>query len=125
MMTHGGWRADRLADKIRVEVAGMISGELKDPRIGFTTVTRVDLSHDLHRARVWVSVLGDEAAQQRTLEGLSSAVGYVRREVSHRLRLHRVPDLTFVLDRSSEEASRMEALLQDLKGKGQGTAERE
>jgi len=115
MRTHGGWRADRLADKIRVEVAGMIGGELKDPRIGFTTVTRVDLSHDLHHARVWVSVLGDEAAQQRTLEGLTSAVGYVRREVSHRLRLHRVPDLIFVLDRSSEEASRMETLLRDLK----------
>jgi len=110
-----GWRVDRLADRIRGEVAGMISGELKDPRIGFTTVTRVDLSPDLHHARVRISVLGDEAAQQRTLEGLASAAGYVRREVSHRLRLHRVPDLIFVLDRSPEEASRMEALLRDLR----------
>jgi len=110
-----GWRVDRLADRIRGEVAGIIGGDLKDPRIGFTTVTRVELSHDLHHARVWISVLGDEAAQQRTLEGLASAAGYVRREVSHRLRLHRVPDLIFVLDRSPEEASRMEALLQDLR----------
>ncbi len=106
---------DRLADRIRSEVAGMISGELKDPRIGFTTVTRVELSPDLHHARVRISVLGDEAAQQRTLEGLASAAGYVRREVSHRLRLHRVPDLIFVLDHSPEEASRMETLLQDLR----------
>ena len=113
-MRDAEWRADRLADRIRGEVAGMIGGELKDPRIGFTTVTRVELSHDLHHARVWVSVLGDEAARQRTLEGLASAVGYVRREVCHRLRLHRVPDLIFVLDRSPEEASRMEALLADL-----------
>jgi ribosome-binding factor A len=109
-----GWRVDRVADRIRSEVAAMIGGELKDPRIGFTTVTRVELSHDLHHARVWVSVLGDQAAQQRTLEGLESAAGYMRREVSHRLRLHRVPDLIFVLDRSAEEARRMEALLQDL-----------
>jgi ribosome-binding factor A len=112
-----GWRVDRLADRIRGEVAGMIRGELKDPRIGFTTVTRVELSPDLHHARVRISVLGDQAAQQRTLEGLASAAGYVRREVSHRLRLHRVPDLIFVLDHSPEEASRMEALLQDLKGR--------
>lgn len=117
-MRDAGWRVDRLADQIRGEVAEMIGGELKDPRIGFTTVTRVELSHDLHHARVWVSVLGDEAAGQRTLEGLASAAGYVRREVSHRLKLHRVPDLIFVLDRSPEEASRMEALLRDLKGRG-------
>jgi ribosome-binding factor A len=115
MMRDAGWRVDRLADQIRGEVAGMIGGELKDPRIGFTTVTRVEVSHDLHHARVWVSVLGDEAAQQRTLEGLASAAGYVRREVFHRLRLHRVPDVVFVLDRSSEEAGRMEALLQNLR----------
>jgi ribosome-binding factor A len=115
-MRDTGWRVDRLADRIRGEVAGMIGSELKDPRIGFTTVTRVELSHDLHHARVWVSVLGGEAAQQRTLEGLASAAGYLRREVSRRLRLHRVPDLIFVLDRSTEEASRIENLLRDLTG---------
>lgn len=117
MMTDAGRRVDRLADQIRGEVAGMIAAELKDPRIGFTTVTRVELSRDLYHARVWVSVLGDEAAQQRTLEGLASAAGYVRHEVSHRLRLRRVPDLIFVLDRSPEEASRIETLLRDLKGR--------
>ena len=114
-MVDAGWRVDRLADQIRGEVASMIAAELKDPRIGFTTVTRVELSRDLYHARVWVSVLGDEAARQRTLEGLSSATGYVRQEVSHRLRLRRVPDLIFVLDRSPEESSRIETLLRDLK----------
>jgi ribosome-binding factor A len=112
-MTRGGWRVDRLADRIRSEVAGMIGGELKDPRIGFTTVTRVELSQDLHHVRVWVSVLGDQVARQRTLEGLESAAGYVRREVSRRLRLHRIPDLDFVLDRAAEEACRIDALLRD------------
>ena len=124
-MKHEGWRVGRLADQIRSEVAGMIGGELKDPRVGFTTVTRVELSRDLHHARVWVSVLGDPATQQRTLEGLESAGGYLRREVSQRLRLRRVPDLIFVLDRSLEEASRMEALLHDLRTRGQGTGDRE
>jgi ribosome-binding factor A len=115
MVKDTGWRVDRLADQIRGEVAGIIAGELKDPRIGFTTVTRVELSHDLQHARVWVSVLGDEAAQGRTLDGLASAAGYVRREVSHRLRLHRAPDLIFVLDHGPEEAGRMETLLQNLR----------
>ena len=117
-MTDAGWRVDRLADQIRGEVAGMITAELKDPRIGFTTVTRVELSRDRYHARVWVSVLGDEAARQRTLEGLASAAGYVRQEVSHRLRLRRVPDLIFVLDRGPEEASKIEALLRHLPEQG-------
>jgi ribosome-binding factor A len=115
-MTDGARRVARLADQIRGEVAGMIAAELKDPRIGFTTVTRVESSTDLHHVRVWVSVLGDEAAQQRTLEGLSSAAGYIRHELSHRLRLRRVPDLTFILDHGPEEVSRVETMLRDLKG---------
>lgn len=114
-MTDAARRVARLAGQIRGEVAGMIAGELKDPRIGFTTVTRVESSNDLQHIHVWVSVLGDEAAQHRTLEGLSSAAGYLRRELSHRLRLKRVPDLTFILDRGPEGVSRVEALLRDLK----------
>lgn len=114
-MAVGGWRVDRLADQIRSEVAGIIASELKDPRVGFTTVTRVEVSHDLHHARIWVGVLGDEAARQRTVEGLSSAAGYVRHEIAHRLRLRRVPELTFLLDRGPEESSRIEKLLQFLK----------
>jgi ribosome-binding factor A len=106
-------RVDRLADQIRAEVASIVAAELKDPRIGFTTVTRVELSRDLSHARVWVSVLGDEAVQERTLAGLLSAVGYVRHEVSHRLGLRRIPELAFVLDRSLEEAGRIETLLRD------------
>jgi ribosome-binding factor A len=93
----------------------MISAELKDPRIGFATVTGVEMSGDLHHARVYVSVLGSADSQQESLEGLTSAAGYVRRELSHRLRLRRVPELTFVLDHAAEENERLEALLQKLK----------
>jgi ribosome-binding factor A len=88
---------------------------LKDPRIGFATVTGVEMSGDLHHARVYVSVLGSADAQQESLEGLTSAAGYVRRELSHRLRLRRTPELTFVLDHAAEENERLEALLQKLK----------
>ena len=114
-MTVPGHRAERLADRIRAEVAEMISTELKDPRIGFATVTGVDMSGDLHQARVSISALGSADAQQKSLEGLTSAAGFVRHELSHRLRLRRVPELTFVLDHEAEENERLETLLQKLK----------
>ena len=106
-----GHRHERLADQIRSEVAEMIEGELKDPRIGFVTVTRVDLSPDFSHARVLVSVLGDEQARNDSLAGLESAAGYIRHEVTQRLRLRRAPEITFVVDRGAEEAARIEELL--------------
>jgi ribosome-binding factor A len=114
-MTVPGHRGERLADRIRVEVAEIISGELKDPRIGFATVTGVDLSADFHHARVFVSVLGSADAQQKSLEGLISATGYVRHELGSRLRLRRVPELAFVLDHAAEENERLETILRELK----------
>ena len=107
-------RIERLADQIRGEVAALIGRELRDPRIGFATVTRVDLSADLQHAHVLVSVLGDDSAQQATLEGLASAAGYVRHEVSRRLHLRRAPEIVFILDHGPEEGIRLERLLQNL-----------
>lgn len=115
-MTVPGRRAERLVDQIRAEVAEIISGELKDPRIGFATVTGVEMSGDLSHARVSVSVLGNADAQQKSLEGLTSASGYVRHELGLRLRLRRTPELTFVLDHAAEDNARLETLLQKLKG---------
>jgi len=110
-----GYRAERLADQIRTEVAEIISGELKDPRIGLVTVTGVEMTGDLRHVRVSVSVLGNVEAQQKSLEGLTSATGYVRHELSLRLPLRRAPELTFVLDHAAEENARLETLLQKLK----------
>ena len=109
-----GFRHERLADQIRIEVAEMIEGELKDPRIGFATVTHVDLSPDLRHARVLVSVMGDDASQGETLAGLTSAAGFVRREIVQRLRLRRAPELVFALDHEAQQAERVETLLKDL-----------
>jgi ribosome-binding factor A len=115
LMAVPGRRAERLAHLIRGELAEMIARELKDPRIGFATITRVELSGDLHHARVLVSVLGNTEAQQGTLEGLSSAAGYIRHEIGHRLSLRRAPELTFVLDHGAEEGQKIQTLLQKLK----------
>ena len=113
-MNVAGRRQERLAGEIRDEVAQMLVRELKDPRIGFTTVTRVELSPDLQHARVLVSVLGDVEAQQKTLEGLTSASGYLRHEIAHRLRLRRAPEMVFVLDRGAEASEKIEELLRKL-----------
>jgi len=114
-MTVPGHRAERLADRIRAEVAEIVSAELKDPRIGFATVTGVDMSADLHHARVSVSVLGSAEAQQKSLQGLISATGFVRHELGLRLKLRRVPELAFVLDHAAEENARLEMILRQLK----------
>ena len=93
----------------------MVLAELKDPRIGFATVTEVDVSGDLQHARVSVSVLGDANARQKSVEGLTSAASYVRHELAQRLNLRRVPEVTFVLDAAVEENERLEMLLEKLK----------
>jgi len=106
-----GRRHDRLADQIRTEVAGMVEGELKDPRIGFVTVTAVDLSPDFSHAQVLVSVMGTDEERAESIAGLESAAGYVRRTITQRLRLRRSPEIVFALDRGAEEAARIEDLL--------------
>ena len=114
MMHTTGHRRERLEDQIRNEVAEMIAGDLKDPRIGFATVTRVELTPDFRHVRVLISVLGSPEECEATMAGLASAVGYVRREIGRRLRTRRTPEVTFVLDRGAEEAQRIEKLLQKL-----------
>ena len=83
------WRYARLTERIRNEVEEIVAGELKDPRIGVVTVTQVVLSPDLRHARVLVTVLGDDDARRETLQGLSSAAGFVSHEVARRLQWRR------------------------------------
>lgn len=114
-MITAGHRAERLADSICHQVAEMLLGEMKDPRIGFTTVTRVDLSPDLRHARIGVSVMGTPEEQQQSLEGLTSAEGFVRREVAQRLGLKRAPEIHFVIDEGIQNSMKIDDLLQKLK----------
>ena len=113
-MSLAGRRTERLGHEIRVILAELMVRQVKDPRIGFATVTRVELTADLHHARVYVSVLGSPDEQEKTLEGLISAAGYLRHEIGHQLDLRRAPDLSFILDHGAEAGERIETILQQL-----------
>ena len=87
---------------------------LKDPRIGFVTVTTVETSRDLDHAKVWVSVLGDERQRQRSLDALAGAAGVLQGRVNRELKLRRTPHLEFVYDRAVEQGVRMTQLIDEL-----------
>jgi ribosome-binding factor A len=106
-------RSDRVAEEIREETARVIGSQLKDPRIGFVTVTRVSLTPDLRFARVHVSVLGDEAQRGRSMKGLKQAAGFVRRELGKRLRMRYTPELQFDYDHGLDASERVAELLRE------------
>jgi ribosome-binding factor A len=110
-MTSGRMR--RVDEAIRQVIGEVVAGELKDPRVGFVTVTDVRTSADLSHARVYVSVLGDEPDREATLAGLRSAHGYMQRRVASELRLKRTPTLDFIYDDTTDRAMRLEALLDE------------
>lgn len=107
-------RVEKLRELIRQEVSDIIHRALKDPRIGFASVTDVELTSDLRHAKIFVSVLGGEAEQQRTMEALRSATGFVRSELGKRIRIYRTPEIQFRLDRSIERGTRVMELLREI-----------
>jgi len=106
-------RADRVNSLLQRELGTLISEELRDPRIAFPTVTGVEITPDLRSAKVHVSVLGDEEASKKTMKALEDAKPFLRRELGTRTDLRFVPELTFVHDRSAEQAVRISALLRE------------
>ena len=104
-------RMRRVNEAIREILGDAIATELKDPRIGFVTVTDVDTSPDLRTARVYVSVLGSEAERERTLQGLSSSHGFLQGKIAGAIRIKRTPTLTFEYDESTERGDRISRLL--------------
>ena len=106
-------RSERLADELREQVAELLRDEVKDPRIGFVTITRVELTGDLGFARVFVGVLGDEAQRRRSLEGLKQAAGFLRRQLARRLRIYQVPELRFQYDTGLDATDRVARLLRE------------
>jgi ribosome-binding factor A len=107
-------RTERLGEEIREEVARMISSEVKDPRIGFVTVTRVSLGPDLRQARIFVGVLGTEKQRQASLVGLKQASGFMRRALGQRLRLRHTPELVFQYDEGLDASDRVARLLDEI-----------
>jgi ribosome-binding factor A len=108
-------RTARLGEELREEVARIIASELKDPRIGFVTVTRVGLTPDLRNARIYVGVLGGDVERKKTLEGLRQAAGYLRRLLGQRLRLRHTPELLFEYDTGLDAADRVAQILEETK----------
>ncbi|HWT26284.1 MAG TPA: 30S ribosome-binding factor RbfA [Solirubrobacteraceae bacterium] len=102
----------RVDEAVREVLSDAISHRLKDPRVGFVTVTAVETASDLRRARVYVSVLGDEKVRRRSLEGLASAHGVLQRAVAAELRLKHTPTLEFVYDDTTERGMRISRLLE-------------
>lgn len=111
-------RPERVAELVRQTVAEFLTGEVRDPRIGFVTVTGVEVSPDLSHAKVRVSVMGDDEARAKSLEGLGSAARYLRAQLAKGLPLRVTPELHFELDKGLEHAQRIDRVLKDLKENG-------
>ena len=107
-------RSERLGELILGEISDLIRREIKDPRIGFVTFTRVEMSDDLRHAKVFVSCIDAEPAKARTLQGLCSATGYIRRHLGRALHLRYAPEIAFLLDDSFEHGAKIAQLLRQL-----------
>ncbi len=105
-------RVERVAQSLQEGLGKILVEGLRDPRVGFVTVTEVRCSKDLRSALVFVSVYGSNEARSETLEGLTAAAGFLKRELSHQLNLRFVPNLKFVLDTTLDKAVRIETLMQ-------------
>jgi ribosome-binding factor A len=101
-------RAERVSNLIRQEICELLLEHINDPRLnGLISVTQVSTSADLKNARIYVSILGDEDTVKNAMKGFKAATGYFRRELSHRLELRYVPELTFEIDNSLERGARI------------------
>ncbi len=112
-------RPDQVGESIRQVIADLLLTELRDPRIGFVTVTGVQVTPDLSVATVRVSVMGSEEERAQALEGLESATGFLRTRVGRTLRTRVTPELRFELDRGLEHAARINQILGELRGEGE------
>ena len=107
-------RAQRVGETIQKEISALLLRGLKDPRSGFVTITGVEVTSDLHLARVYYSVIGDEAARRDSAAGLKSSIPFLRSQLGKHLHMKYVPDLLFHYDTSIEYGNRIESLLRDI-----------
>jgi ribosome-binding factor A len=111
-------RTDRLDSQIRAELAGLLQREMKDPRIGFATITRVETARDLGTAKVWVSIMGTDVERDKTMKALTDAAPWMRRQLGDRLTIRHVPQLLIRHDDSIEAGDRVLRLLRELEDEG-------
>ncbi|MDQ3690452.1 MAG: 30S ribosome-binding factor RbfA [Chloroflexota bacterium] len=111
-------RTDRLDSQIRQELADLLHREMKDPRVGFATITRVETARDLGTAKVWVSIMGTDVEREETLKALTDAAPWLRRQLGGRLTLRHVPQLVIRHDNSIEAGDRVLRLLREIEQEG-------
>ena len=107
----GNSRAIRVGEQMREELAQLLRDEVKDPRIGFVSIVKVEVSRDIRHTKIYVSVLGNDQQKKETMAGLASATGFLRSELAKRLQLRYMPELHFALDESIEHGQRIAQLL--------------
>ncbi|HZG15127.1 MAG TPA: 30S ribosome-binding factor RbfA [Candidatus Bathyarchaeia archaeon] len=111
-------RMSRVGEEIKKELSVLLQREMKDPRIGFVTVTGVEVTSDLQQAKVFVSIFGNEEQRAASLAGLQKAKGFLRSEIGKRVKLRHVPDLLFKLDESIDYGNKINTLLREISVEG-------
>ncbi|MDI3257269.1 MAG: 30S ribosome-binding factor RbfA [Kyrpidia sp.] len=111
-------RPNRVAEQIKKEITDILYHELKDPRIGFVTITGVEVSRDLQHAKVFASVMGSEEEKALSLEALHKATGFIRSEIGRRIRLRHTPEIVFKLDTSVDYSQRISHVIRELQNEG-------
>ena len=107
-------RRERVAAQIRTVLSDIVQHHIRDPRLGWATITRVEMSSDLCYAKVFISVYGDEQARKRTFDVLEHALGFIRRELARRVRLRQAPEIHFRPDESIEQSQRVGEILRGI-----------
>lgn len=114
-------RAFRLAESIKAEVSKIIREDIKDPRLGFVTVTDVEVAEDLRHAKIFVSILGNEEEIKSSMDVLNKAAGYMRSELGKIISIRYFPEITFKYDQSIEHGAHISKLLREVSAKGDST----
>jgi ribosome-binding factor A len=110
-----GIRSERVEGQLKKEISKILQEDLKDPRIGFVTITRIELTGDLRYARVYFSIMGDDLVKKEGLKGITSAKGFIRKLIAERINLRYVPELYFKLDDSIEYSIDLEKTFERIK----------
>jgi len=118
----GQLRVEKVQELMKQEISQIILRELKDPRIGFVTVTSVECTGDLREAKVYVSLMGSESQVKACWSGLNSSLGFIRREIGKRIRLRVTPELSFALDKSLDYSAHIQELLLKIKAEDEAKA---
>ena len=113
-------RSDKVAETIHTTISTMLMRGLNDPRIGFVTITGVEVTDDLHLARIFFTVIGDETVKKNSEAGLKSAAGHIRHELGKVLKMRYTPDILFKYDHSQDYGQRIDDLLREVGGSNDG-----